>query len=136
MTNPSAGRALFRSIITLIGGFAIYTFLLMLLGIVVAVVFSVMPGTPIAIYLLGSLTVSLVAAAGGGYAAAALAPNRPYAHANVTGVMVLLSSINGIVHPPAGPPAWYPYILAAVGTLGAIGGGLLRRPKTSTVPIP
>jgi hypothetical protein len=135
VTGPAARRPLFRSIVALVGGFAIYTFVLMLLMIVTTVVLSAMPGTPIAIHLLGTLTVTLLAAGTGGYAAAALAPSRQYGHAVVLSVMVLLASTNGMLHPLPGPPPWFPFVVAAIGVLGALGGGLLRRPRTLTVPV-
>jgi hypothetical protein len=127
---------MFRRVVALVGGFAIYAFLLMLLVLVSTIAFTAMPSTPIAVQLLGTLTVTMIAAAAGGYSAAALAPARQYAHAIVLAGMVLLSSINAILHPPAGPPAWYPIVLAAIATLGALGGGLLRKPRTPTVPAP
>jgi hypothetical protein len=133
MTRRATRSAPVRSVIALVGGFAIYTFLLMLLVLVLAVAAAAMPGTSIALNLIGTLLATMLAAAGGGYAAAALAPDRRYGHAGVLAAMVLLSSVNAIRHPPAGPPAWFPYVLASIGVLGAFGGGLLYRPRT---PVP
>lgn len=136
MTARATRSAPFRSVVALVGGFAIYTFVFMLLVLVLAVAAAAMPGASIALNLIGSLLATMLAAAGGGYAAAALAPDRRYAHAGVLAVMVLLSSVNAIRHPPAGPPAWFPFVLATIAVLGAIGGGLLHRPRTPVTPDP
>ncbi|MBI3569353.1 MAG: hypothetical protein HY084_14230 [Gemmatimonadetes bacterium] len=134
MTARATRSGPFRSVVALVGGFAIYTFLLMLLVLVLTVAVTAMPSTSIALNLIGTLLTTMLAAAAGGYAAAALAPDRRYGHAVVLAAMIVLSSVNAIRHPPAGPPPWFPYVLAAIGVLGAIGGGLLFRPRSPVTP--
>jgi hypothetical protein len=115
-----------RSIIALVGGFAIMVFLVFLLTIVAAAAFGVTDGAPSMPFTVASLTLSAVAALIGGYATASLAPGRPFVHTIGLSVMILAASLSSLGHPQPGEPAWYPAAIAALGPLLALAGGGLR----------
>ncbi len=118
---------------TLVGGFAIYAFALMVLVLITSIAMA-KGATPsheaVEFAMLGS---SLVAALAGGYATASLAPNRQRGHVTVLAAMMLLSHINRVVHPTAGASRWYPIVLALVSTAAVVAGGLLRRPRSPSL---
>jgi hypothetical protein len=128
-----------RSIIALIGGFAIMTFSVMVLTILAAWVFGVMRGEPTPPYLAASIVLSAISAAAGGYSTAALAPGRALAHAAGLAVMVLVLGVYSALNPQPGQPLWYLAALAAIGPVFALAGGALatRRRRgvgTGTAP--
>jgi len=114
-----------RSVIALIGGFAIMTFSVMVLTILAAWAFGVMRGEPTPPYLAASIVLSAFSAAAGGYSTAALAPVRALAHAAGLGVMVLALGVYAALHPQPGQPLWYLVVLAVIGPVFALAGGAL-----------
>ena len=125
-----------RSIIALVGGFAIMAFLVFVLVAVVAWIFPVKIGAPTTLYLVANLVLSALAALAGGYATASLAPGRPRMHAAVLALMVLAMSLSQLASPPPGQPNWYPGALSVIGPLFAQLGGFLRRPRNTATTIP
>ena len=115
-----------RSIIALVGGFAIMVFLVFLLTIVAAAAFGVGDGRPGTAFVIASLMLSAVAAFTGGFATAALAPSRSFAHTFGLAVMVLAMGLSSLGHPQPGQPGWYPTAIAAIGPLLALIGGRFR----------
>jgi len=115
-----------RSIIALVGGFAIMVFLVFLLTIVAAAAFGVTEGGPSTPYVVANLMLSAAAALTGGYATASLAPSRPAAHTIGLAVMILAMALSSLGRPQPGQPEWYPGAIAAIGPLCALAGGGLR----------
>jgi hypothetical protein len=115
-----------KSIIALVSGFAIMAFLVFLLTLVAAIVFGVRAGEPTMPFTIASLALSAVAALTGGYATAALAPSRPFAHTIGLTVMILAMALSSLGHPQPGEPHWYPLAIAAIGPLFALAGGGAR----------
>ena len=115
-----------RSIIALVGGFAIMVFLVFLLTIVAAAAFGMTDGAPSDSYIVANLVLSAAAALTGGYATASLAPNRPFAHTIGLFVMVLATALSSLSRPQPGHPGWYLAAIAAIGPLFVLAGGGLR----------
>ena len=108
-------------------------FLVMILVAVAAWVFRPTIGSVSTAYLVSNLSLSALAALTGGYSTAALAPGRPRAHAMVLALMILAMSLSELRHAQPGQPDWYPAALAVIGPLFAMCGGMLRRPRTTTL---
>ena len=115
-----------RSIIALVGGFAIMVFLVLLLSIAAAMAFGVTAGAPNTPYLVANLVLLAAAALTGGFATASLAPVHPFAHTIGLAVMILAMALSSIAHPQPGQPAWYAAATTMIGPLFAVGGGGLR----------
>lgn len=126
---------MFRSIVALVGGFAIFTFATIVFAVVTTVTVPLAAGLPTTGQLVANLLPWLGAAACGGYAAAALAPRRQRMHVAAFTVMVLVATASQIGKPTARQPAWYPLAITVVGTVGAVAGGLLRRRRTTALPV-
>lgn len=124
---------MFRSIVALVGGFAIFTFATIAFAVVATLTLPLSADHPTTGQIVANLLPWLGAAVCGGYATAALAPQRQRMHAAAFTVMVLVATASQIGKPQTGQPTWYPLSIALVGTLGAAVGGLLRRPRTPTV---
>ena len=124
-----------RSIIALVGGYAIMVLVLVVLVAIAAWTFPVSRGAPSQPFLLASLVSSGLAAIAGGYSTATLAPVRPRAHAFGLGVMILATSISTVSHSTPGQPAWYAGAVVVIGPLFAILGGMLRQPRLPS-PVP
>jgi hypothetical protein len=125
-----------RSIIALVGGFAIMAFLMFALVAIAAWVIGARAGDQYSPAMLGAnIGLFAIAALAGGYATASLAPGRPRLHAAVLAGMVLAMTVSTIASPPAGAPRWFPVTLAVIGPVFAVLGGVLRRqPSSSPVP--
>jgi hypothetical protein len=115
-----------RSIIALVGGFAIMVFLVFLLTIAVAAALGATDGTLGTPYIVASLVLSAAAALTGGYATASLAPERPFAHTIGLVVMVVAMTLSSLGHALPGQPAWYPAAIAVIEPLFVLAGGSLR----------
>jgi hypothetical protein len=120
-----------KSIMALLGSFAIYVFVLLALTIAAAVVFGARAGGQTLPFLMIALAGAALSALVAGYSCAALAPMRPHLHTAVLAAMILLSQLSALSKPPAGQPHWYSAALAVVAPLLAWGGGFLRRVKLS-----
>ena len=128
---------MFRSIVALVGGFAIFTFATIVFAVVAASTMPLAAGRhPTTGQLVANLLPWLGAAVCGGYAAAALAPRQQRMHVAAFTVMVLVATASQIGKPQAGQPTWYPLAITVAGTVGAAGGGLLRRRRTPTHSAP
>ena len=128
-----------RSIIALVAGFAIMAFLMLALVTIAAWAIGARAGAPFSPSMLGAnIALFAVAALGGGYACAALAPGRPRAHAAVLAVMILAMTLSMVAQPPPGAPRWFPATLAVLGPLSAALGGALysQRRKRGHSPVP
>lgn len=128
-----------RSVIALLAGFAIMTFTVLVATIVAVLAMKLEPGMLTPEYLGVNLAYSIAAAAFGGYSTAALAPDRPSAHALILSVMVLIMGVSNFILPQPGQERWYLIALIVLGPLGALAGGQLRawyvrarRPPTPT----
>lgn len=115
-----------RSVIALIAGFAIMTFGQLVATIVLALALGVRPGTPSPAFLPASLACGAVAAAFGGFATAALAPQRHGTHVLVLMAMILVMGLSNLLAPPAGQPGWYLAAALVAQPAFAGAGGLLR----------
>lgn len=124
-----------RSIIALVGGYAIMVLVLVVLVAIAAWTLHVSSGAPSQPFLLARLVSSGVAAIAGGYSTATLAPVRPRAHAVGLGVMILATSMSTVSHSTQGQPAWNAVAVVVIGPLFAILGGLLRQPRLPS-PVP
>ena len=120
----------------MVGGFAIMAFLQLGFALAAAVALSTRGGKAGTTYYAVVLVLTQLAAFVGGYAAAALAPGRPRAHAAGVAIMIFAMAVSQAAQLPPGEPVWYPTTQAVLGPLFAILGGLLRRPRTpAQVPI-
>lgn len=124
-------RGVVQSIAALIGGFAIMVFLTIALTVAEVAAFGVRTGEPTAEYLAASLLLSAVAAFAGGFATAALAPNRPRAHTTGVAIMVFVAALSSLGNPHPGQPVWYPAALVVLGPSCALLGGFFRRPRAA-----
>ena len=123
-----------RSVIALIAGFAIMTFLILVVTIVVAMMTDVDSTSPTVRFLEIKFAYSAVAALFGGYATAALAPGRPMVHAAVLAMMVLLLGASNVASPPSGHSAPYLVALMVACPVAAISGGWLRTLRKTASP--
>lgn len=90
-------------------------------------------------YLAANLLISAVAAVAGGWVAGTIGQRASLLHAGVlAGLMLTLSLISLIAEGGAatGQPAWYPYAIALIGPLGALGGGWLQLQWLKSKPPP
>ena len=127
---------MFRTVVALVGGFAIYAFATILFIVVVTIAMPLTSAEAGAATLLVNLLPWLFAGALGGYAATALARRSQRAHGAGLAVMVLVACASQIGHPQAGQPRWYPVAITVLATAGALAGVFLRTPRTPTVPTP
>jgi hypothetical protein len=129
-----------RSIMALIGGFAIMAFLTIVLMVVAAWSLHLSVGARTESWFVANVVVSGLAALAGGYSAAALAPNRPRTHAIALAIMILAMSLSQFIQPPQSPlpltqlslpaqPRWYAGALTLISPLAAVLGGMLRRQR-------
>jgi hypothetical protein len=116
-----------RSIVALIGGFALMAFALLIATIAVALAMGVTADSVTTSYFQVLVACAALAAAFGGYATASLAPARHAAHAAILATMVLIAQASTALNPPANQPRWYLMTLVVVAPLGALAGGLLRQ---------
>jgi hypothetical protein len=122
-----------KSIVALIGSFAIYVFVLLALTLVAALVFGTPRGAPTIPFLALRLAVAALSALAAGFSCAALAPGRPRAHVAGLAAMILVTHLSAVLKPPAGQPRWDPAAHAVIVPLVALAGGLLRRPRPSPI---
>jgi len=120
-----------RSIIALVGGFAIMVFGYVVI-LALAVFLDVRAAPPGTAFHVTNLVMSAVSAAGGGYATAVLAPHSPRGHTIGLALMVFAMSLSQLMQPAPGLPRWYPAALTVVGPACAVLGGLLRRPRSTS----
>jgi hypothetical protein len=121
-----------RSIMALVGGFAIMAFLMIALMVVAAWTLHLSAGTRTQPWFVANLVVSGLAALVGGYSTAALAPNRPRTHVIALAIMILAMSLSQLGHKEPSQlaqPRWYAGALAVIGPLSAMLGGMLRRQR-------
>lgn len=78
---------------------------------------------PTPAYLVLTIAGSALAGYVGAWLAGMIALRNPMAHAGVLAVIIVLLSIPGIAHPPAGLPGWYPLTVTLAGVAGALAGG-------------
>ena len=128
--------AVLRSIIALVGGFAILAFVWFVLVAIVALVIGARAADQFSPAMLGAkIALFAFAAVAGGYATASLAPARPRLHATVLAAMVLAMTISMIASPQPGAPRWFSVTLAMIGPTFAVLGGVFRRQRSS-FPVP
>ena len=122
-----------RSIVALVGSFAIYVFAVFVLTLVAAFALGARRGTPAPSLVITGLAIAAVSALVGGYGCAALAPMKPRAHTAGLAAMILVSQLSALLKQPEGVPRWDPVALAVVAPLFALAGGALRRPRSPSV---
>ncbi|HVT40837.1 MAG TPA: hypothetical protein VHE78_17490 [Gemmatimonadaceae bacterium] len=128
--------AVLRSIIALVGGFAILAFVWVVLVAVVAMVIGARAADQFSPTMIDAkIALFAFAALAGGYATASLAPGRPRLHVIVLAAMVLAMTVSMIASPQPGAPRWFPVALAVMGPICAVLGGAFRRPRSSS-PVP
>lgn len=115
-----------RSIIALIGGFALMAFTLLIATICVALAMGVTADSVTTSYFQVLVACATLAAVFGGYATASLAPERHSAHVAILATMVLIAQASTALNPPANQPRWYLMTLVVVAPLGTLAGGWLR----------
>lgn len=115
-----------RSVIALIAGFAIMTFTILVITLVVAEAMDLERGAPTRSYLIINVVYSAAAAIFGGYSTAALAPARHFEHACVLAAMVGIATVSSIITPAPGQPTWYLVALLVTGPACAALGGFVR----------
>ncbi|MCC7195890.1 MAG: hypothetical protein IT356_10070 [Gemmatimonadaceae bacterium] len=124
-----------KSVIALLGGFAIMTFSLLIATVIAGVVLGLQPGVLSTQFLATVLTCGVLAAGFGGYSTAALAPNRHFAHVLILAAMVLLMAVSSLLKPQPGQPLWYLATALALQPLSVIAGGgtrVLRKARART----
>jgi hypothetical protein len=128
--------AVLRSIIALVGGFAILAFVWFVLVAIFAVVIGARAADQFSPAMLGAkIVLFALAAIAGGYATASLAPTRPRLHAIVLAGMVLAMTISMMANPQPGAARWFPATLAVIGPIFAVlGSGFHRQRPSSPVP--
>jgi hypothetical protein len=122
-----------RSIIALVGGFAIMAFAYVVI-LMLAVFIGVRAGPPGVAFHVTNLVISALSAVAGGYATAVLAPQNPRGHTVGLALMVMAMALSQVAQPAPGVPRWYAVALAFIGPASALLGGYLRRPR-STPPV-
>jgi len=115
-----------RSIVALIGGFALMAFTVLILTILAALVMGVTAATVTVAYFQVLVACAIGAAAFGGYATAALAPDRHVGHSTILAVMVLIAQASSALNPPPNQPRWYLLTLLVAAPLAAFAGGRIR----------
>ena len=115
-----------RSIIALIGGFALMAFTLLIATICAALAMGVTAATVTTAYFQVLVGCAILAAAFGGYSTAALAPDRHVGHSTILAVMVLIAQASTALNPPPNQPRWYLLTLLVAAPLAAFAGGRIR----------
>ncbi len=115
-----------KTVIALIAGFAIMTFTIVVAAVVTAMLMEPNRFAPTPAFLAIGVAYSSLAAAFGGYATAALAPDRPSAHTAVLAVMVMVYSASNYLTPRAGQEPFHLALLIVLGPAFALAGGKLR----------
>jgi hypothetical protein len=123
---------MFRSILSLIAGFAIMTFTIVLATLVAASVLGVSGEPPYPASFNTSLLAATVLAAGvGGYCTAALAHERRTGHAMILALMILIMQTYNVMNPQQGYERMDFVWLVGLCPLAAIAGGWLRQSQMS-----
>ena len=115
-----------RSIVALVGGFALMGFSYLLFVVIAA---SVLDPQAASFRTVSGLLFS-PAGALGGYATASLAITRPFSHAAILAVCMLGMAISYTFKPPAELP-WNPLLVAVTAPLFMIAAGWLRTRQLS-----
>ena len=115
-----------RSIIALIGGFALMTFAAIVLTICAALLMGVTVSSTTPMYFQALVACATLAAAFGGYATAALAPDRHVGHSTILAVMVFIAQASNAMNPPPNQPRWYLITVLVVAPLAVFAGGRIR----------
>ena len=121
--------AIVRSVIAVVAGYATMAVVVIALSVIVT---KVAPGwmgnegAPNATYVVTNLIYSLAAAMLGGYVAATIGSRAPLAHACALAAIVFALAIVSAVQVGDRQPRWYQVVLAIVGPLGTVLGGLIR----------
>ena len=118
--------AVLRSVIALVGGFAIMTFTLLVATVVAAAVMRTSPGVETTPFFETILASAVLAAAFGGYSTASLAAQHHAAHTVILATMVLIMGASTALNPPAGQPQWLVLGELVLTPLAVLGGGQLR----------
>jgi hypothetical protein len=97
-------------------------------GLTAAMSQTAPPGPLPRTYLAANLIVSLAGAVLAGWIAARFAPSSPGAHVlALAGLMVIMTVATAAQGAAPGQPAWYPWVIGAIGLGGVLIGGLVWR---------
>jgi peptidoglycan/LPS O-acetylase OafA/YrhL len=123
---PSAVPNLLRSFLAVIVGYMVMMLVVVALTFILVNTMGIPTGHPTAGYLAANVVYSVLAAAVGGFATAALAPRKPVQHAAVLGaVMLVLAVISYRMYAGQQPP-WYRAMMLVVPSLFAVAGAALQ----------
>jgi hypothetical protein len=86
-------------------------------------------GRPTIGYFVLNLGFAGIAAVAGGRLTARLARQRPLAHVGALSLVLAGLALWGFTRPASQWPGWYPPVLALLGAIGSLGGGLVRRER-------
>ena len=127
--SDSASMSLLRSVAAVVLGMLAATVTVMVLTwlAVLLMLGGDMTAAPTTPYLAVNLAYSFGAAALGGWVTARIAARRPVLHAAILAALMLVLTGFGDGSPEPGVPAWYAPAIGALGAVGALAGGLLRR---------
>lgn len=118
---------MFRTILSLVAGFAIMTFSFLLATLLSAAAFGVSGEPPYpSNFNTVVLTATVLAAGLGGYSTAALAPDRRTGHAMVLALMILVMQSYNVMNPQPGYERAHFIWLLALCPVAAIAGGYIR----------
>jgi hypothetical protein len=125
-----------RSIIALIAGGAVAAVLFQVGAAVAFVVLygiplGASPGRPTVGYFVLNLGFAGIAAIAGGRLTACLARQRRRTHVGALALVLAAMALWGFSRPASQWPGWYPPVLALVGLIGTLAGGLHRRGRVS-----
>jgi hypothetical protein len=115
-----------RSVIAVVGGFAIMAFTMLVLTIVAAVALGAEAGTEPLSYFVAVLGAAMIGAAVGGYATASLAPARHAAHVTALVVTVVCMQATAALDSPANQPKWVNLAQLVLAPLAAWAAGRVR----------
>jgi hypothetical protein len=121
-----------RSILAVLAGGAVAAILFQVGAAVAFVVLygiplGASPGAPTVGYFVLNLGFAGIAAIAGGRLTASLAPHRRRTNVGTLALVLAAVALWGFSQPASQWPGWYPPILALVGLVGTLVGGLYRR---------
>jgi hypothetical protein len=123
-----------RSVIAVVGGFAIMAFVMLVLTIVAAVALGAEAGKEPHAYFVAVVGAAMIGAAVGGYATASLAPGRHAAHVTALVVTVVCMQASAAFDAPANQPKWVNLAQIVLAPLAAWAAGRVRIARRATAP--
>jgi len=115
-----------RSLVALIGGFAIMTFALLFATVIAAYATGATAETIPMNFRIMTTAATPFAAAVAGFACATLARARHWEHVVFLAGLVAVMAVSTAITARSGEPAWYLYAPVVLGPLGVLLGGSMR----------